>query len=81
MQSIIVKFFVFLIRIYQYTLSPFLGAHCRYQPSCSAYSIEAFKLHGLIKGCYLSIKRISSCHPWGGSGYDPVPKKFTNEKS
>ena len=48
-------------------------ASCRYQPTCSTYSFEALKKHGLIKGLYLSIKRILSCHPWGGSGYDPVP--------
>lgn len=81
MQRIVIKFFVFLIRIYQYTLSPFLGAHCRYQPTCSAYSIEAFKTHGVFKGFYLSVKRIGSCHPWGGSGYDPVPKKIGHEKN
>ncbi|HMM11243.1 MAG TPA: membrane protein insertion efficiency factor YidD [Bacteroidales bacterium] len=64
---------ILLVRIYQYTLSPFIGRSCRYTPSCSNYSIEAFKKHGFIKGGWLTLKRISSCHPWGGSGYDPVP--------
>ncbi|NJK96501.1 MAG: membrane protein insertion efficiency factor YidD [Bacteroidetes bacterium] len=65
--------FILLVRIYQYTLSPFLGGRCRYVPSCSEYSIEAYKKHGPFKGTYLSVKRILSCHPWGGHGYDPVP--------
>ncbi len=66
-------FFIFLIRVYQITLSPFLGGHCRYQPSCSHYGIEAIKKHGPFKGGWLALKRIISCNPWGGSGYDPVP--------
>lgn len=61
------------IKIYQYTISPVLGASCRYHPTCSAYSIEALKKHGPFKGSYLAIKRIFSCHPWGGHGHDPVP--------
>ena len=75
MSKFITKFLIFLVRIYQYTLSPFLGANCRYQPTCSAYSVEALQVHGPIKGLYLALKRILSCHPWGGHGYDPVPKK------
>ena len=67
------SFFIFLIRAYQVTLSPFLGGHCRYQPSCSHYGIEAVKKHGPFKGGWLALKRILSCNPWGGSGYDPVP--------
>lgn len=67
------KFLIFLIRIYQYTLSPYIGRSCRYVPSCSVYSIEAIQKHGPIKGGWLAAKRVSSCHPWGGSGYDPVP--------
>jgi uncharacterized protein len=65
--------FIGLIKIYQYSISPLLGPSCRYEPSCSQYSIEALKKHGIIKGMYLSIKRIGSCHPWGGHGHDPVP--------
>ena len=54
-------------------ISPLLGSNCRYNPSCSTYSIEALKKHGLMKGGKLSIKRILSCHPFGKSGHDPVP--------
>ncbi len=62
-----------LIKIYQISISPLLGANCRYQPSCSEYSKEAIEKHGVRKGLWLAIKRIGSCHPWGGSGHDPVP--------
>lgn len=65
--------FILLIRIYQKAISPMLGPKCRYTPTCSEYSVQALKKHGLFKGGWLAIKRISSCHPWGGSGYDPVP--------
>lgn len=64
---------ILLIRIYQITLSPFIGRNCRYTPTCSNYGIEAIKKYGAIKGGWLTIKRILSCNPWGGSGYDPVP--------
>jgi putative membrane protein insertion efficiency factor len=67
------KFLILLIRIYQVTLSPFIGRNCRYTPTCSNYGIEAIKKYGAIKGGWLTIKRILSCNPWGGSGYDPVP--------
>lgn len=65
--------FIVLIRLYQLTISPFLGANCRYTPTCSAYAIEAFEKHGPLQGSWLTVKRMSTCHPWGGSGYDPVP--------
>lgn len=65
--------FILLIKIYQIVLSPLLGNRCRYQPTCSHYSIESFKKYGIFKGFFLTIKRISTCHPWGGSGFDPVP--------
>jgi len=61
------------IKVYQYAISPMLGASCRYTPTCSSYSIEALKKHGPFKGSYLAIKRILSCNPWGGHGHDPVP--------
>lgn len=67
------KFLILLIRIYQVTLSPFIGRSCRYTPTCSNYGIEAIQKYGAIKGGWLTIKRILSCNPWGGSGYDPVP--------
>ncbi|OJU26381.1 MAG: membrane protein insertion efficiency factor YidD [Sphingobacteriales bacterium 41-5] len=65
--------FIILIKFYQYVISPWLGPKCRFTPTCSQYSLEAFKKHGVFKGFWLSIKRISRCHPWGGHGYDPVP--------
>ena len=64
-----------MIRFYQVAISPWLGKNCRYQPTCSQYMLEALKVHGVYKGVFLGIKRILSCHPWGGSGYDPVPYK------
>ena len=71
------KFLSFLlvipIKLYQVLISPILGPNCRYHPTCSQYSIEALNKHGPFKGAWLAIKRISSCHPWGGSGHDPVP--------
>ncbi len=63
-----------LIRGYQLLLSPLLGANCRYQPTCSAYAREAIERHGTLRGTILAVRRISRCHPWGGSGYDPVPE-------
>ncbi len=68
---------LFLIRFYQLFLSPVKGSICRFQPSCSDYAKEAFLLHGVLKGGILTTKRILKCHPWGGSGYDPVPKKLS----
>jgi putative membrane protein insertion efficiency factor len=65
--------FVVLIKLYQYLLSPLLGAQCRYTPTCSQYGIEAIKKHGSFKGGWLTLKRISRCNPWGGHGHDPVP--------
>lgn len=65
--------FIILIKLYQVLLSPLLGNKCRYTPTCSHYGIEALKKYGLFKGSWLTIKRISRCHPWGGHGYDPVP--------
>jgi len=67
------KFLILLIRLYQVTLSPYLGKSCRYVPTCSNYGIEAIGKYGFFKGGWLTFKRILSCNPWGGSGYDPVP--------
>ncbi len=64
-----------LIRGYQLFVSPVLGANCRYAPSCSQYAIEAIESHGAVRGSWLAVKRIGRCHPWGGSGYDPVPSE------
>jgi uncharacterized protein len=65
--------FVVLIKLYQYLLSPIMGAQCRYTPTCSQYGIEAIKKHGSFKGGWLTLKRIARCNPWGGHGHDPVP--------
>lgn len=73
MKGLLSRFFILLIKFYQYSISPLLGANCRYTPTCSAYSIESIKKYGPIKGAWLSVKRFLSCNPWGGSGYDPVP--------
>ena len=61
------------VRAYRVILSPWVGHGCRYQPTCSAYSLEALEKHGAIKGTYLTVRRIMRCHPWGGSGIDNVP--------
>ena len=75
MRGILIFPFVFLIKIYQFLISPILGKNCRFNPTCSNYALEALKKHGLVLGMYYSIIRISKCHPWGGSGHDPVPRK------
>lgn len=62
-----------LIRLYQLTLSPWLGTNCRYEPTCSHYAAEALERHGVARGAWLAAKRLGRCHPWGRSGYDPVP--------
>ncbi|SOB94765.1 membrane protein insertion efficiency factor YidD [Rhodobacter maris] len=61
------------VRFYRLVLSPWLGNGCRYQPTCSVYALEALERHGALKGGWLAAKRLLSCHPWGGHGYDPVP--------
>lgn len=65
--------FILLIRFYQLVISPWIGPKCRFNPTCSHYGIEALKKHGLFKGLWLTVRRVSRCHPWGDSGYDPVP--------
>ncbi len=71
------KFFtliaIFIVKLYKWFLSPLLPPACRYVPTCSEYSMEALKKYGVLKGGWLSIKRIVSCNPWGGHGHDPVP--------
>jgi len=75
MKKILIYPFLLLIKIYQLVISPLTPATCRYQPTCSHYAKEALEKHGLYRGGKLALKRIFSCHPWGGSGYDPVPEK------
>lgn len=67
------KLFILPIRFYQRFVSPMLPPACRFTPTCSQYAIEAIQKHGVLKGLYLAVRRILRCHPWGGSGYDPVP--------
>lgn len=68
------------IYIYKYAISPLTPASCRHVPTCSEYAVQAIKIHGPFKGFVLMVKRISKCHPWGTSGYDPVPPKKTKRK-
>lgn len=75
------KIFQLPIRFYQYFISPLCPGTCRFRPTCSQYMVEAIQIHGVIKGIWLGIKRILRCHPWGGSGYDPVPPKQNKHKS
>jgi putative membrane protein insertion efficiency factor len=63
---------ILLVKIYQYAISPFLPNACRYTPTCSQYAIDAINKYGPLKGSWIGMKRIARCHPWGGSGYDPV---------
>ena len=71
---------VLLVRFYQTAISPFTPSSCRFEPTCSTYMIQALQTHGLFYGLYLGTKRILSCHPWGRTGYDPVPEKKCSHK-
>lgn len=71
---------ILLIKFYSYTLSPFLGNNCRFYPTCSSYSIEALNKHGVLKGIWLSMRRLLRCHPWNDGGLDPVPDKKMEHK-
>jgi putative membrane protein insertion efficiency factor len=64
---------IWFVRLYQLLVSPWLGANCRFQPPCSVYAIEALQSYGVLRGSWMAVRRIGRCHPWGGSGYDPVP--------
>jgi putative membrane protein insertion efficiency factor len=63
------------VRLYRVTLSPLIGHHCRFQPTCSAYALEALERHGALRGGWMTLRRLARCHPFGGDGYDPVPKQ------
>ncbi len=73
LKHVLIYPFILLVRGYQRFISPLFPSTCRYTPTCSHYTVEALKVHGLFKGGWLSVKRIFSCNPWGGSGFDPVP--------
>lgn len=75
MKKLLTYPFIFLVKVYQTLISPLMPSTCRFQPTCSHYTIEALQKHGLFYGGRLAIIRIFSCHPWGKSGYDPVPEK------
>lgn len=67
------------IRFYQWVISPLLPPSCRYRPTCSEYGAEAIATHGLLRGTWLTAGRLLRCHPWGGSGYDPVPNRMAHD--
>jgi putative membrane protein insertion efficiency factor len=74
----IAKVMKLAIQGYRLAISPMLGTNCRFSPSCSAYAIEAIERHGAMRGSWLAARRVMRCHPWGGSGYDPVPADRTS---
>ncbi|ACA31821.1 membrane protein insertion efficiency factor YidD [Histophilus somni] len=74
------KVLIGAIRIYQLMISPLIGPRCRFVPTCSCYGIQAVKTHGVVKGSWLTVKRILKCHPFNVGGYDPVPPKINNNK-
>jgi uncharacterized protein len=73
MNNLLAKPLIWIVRLYQWTLSPFIGRQCRFLPTCSVYSIEALQKHGAVRGSYLTIYRLARCHPWCAGGHDPVP--------
>ncbi|WP_189629646.1 MULTISPECIES: membrane protein insertion efficiency factor YidD [Roseivirga] len=75
MRKLLIAIFIFPVKVYQYAISPMLGANCRYSPTCSSYTVQAIKEWGPLRGSWMGLRRFSRCHPWGGHGYDPVPKR------
>ena len=71
---------IFVVRVYQAIARPYFGGHCRFQPTCSDYAVEALHTHGAIRGTWLMTRRLVRCHPLGGSGYDPVPPRRALER-
>lgn len=81
LKKILIAPFMLMIRVYQRAISPLFPSTCRYSPTCSNYAAKALQTHGVFKGGFLAIKRIGSCHPWGGEGYDPVPEKEEKKRN
>lgn len=75
------KILIFLIQVYRVGISPWLGSHCRFYPSCSEYALTAIHEHGALQGFILSVKRITRCHPWHPGGFDPVPPVVEHRKT
>jgi uncharacterized protein len=73
--TVVARVLVALVSFYRRFISPLFPAHCRYEPSCSAYALEAIRVHGAGRGLALTARRIARCHPWGGTGLDPVPPR------
>ncbi|WBU54191.1 membrane protein insertion efficiency factor YidD [Paracoccus sp. SCSIO 75233] len=69
------------VRAYRLFFSPWVGHGCRFQPTCSAYALEALQRHGAFRGTWLTVRRIFRCHPWGGDGYDPVPERSNRKRT
>lgn len=80
LKTLVVELLLLPIHGYRLLISPWLGPHCRFQPTCSEYALKAIREHGPFKGTYLSVRRIMKCHPWHPGGHDPVPKKSTSNK-
>jgi len=74
------KILLLFIRGYQYLISPLLGPHCRFYPTCSCYAHTALERHGVIRGSWMALRRVSKCHPWHPGGVDPVPEKNNNTR-
>ncbi|WP_151703473.1 membrane protein insertion efficiency factor YidD [Nitrincola alkalilacustris] len=74
-RGLISRFFILLVKFYQYFISPLIPPSCRFYPSCSSYMIEAIQVHGPFKGLWLGLRRVSRCHPWSEGGIDPVPPR------
>jgi putative membrane protein insertion efficiency factor len=81
LKKVISRLIILMVRGYQLIVSPWLGPSCRHSPTCSAYMIEAVQVWGPFKGLWLGLKRIGRCHPWGTSGYDPVPRPEAKQGS